>query len=451
MTSSPEFLIFVVEDDPFYGEMLEYRLKQNPDYTVLRYQKGKDCLANLYRRPSVVTLDYSLPDMNGQEILKKIKQHNSGIEVVMVSGQEDISTAVTLLREGAYDYFVKDPEAFNRIWNAIIKIREKLDLKGEVEVLREKLADKFASGKTILGQSPAITKVHSLIERASKTNINVSIYGETGTGKELVAQAIHYQSERRKKPFIAVNLAAIPKDLVESELFGFEKGAFTGAMARKAGKFEEANGGTLFLDEVAEMDINLQAKLLRAIQEREVTRIGGSEAVKLDIRLLTATHRDLAEEVKKKNFREDLYFRLLGLPIQLPPLRERGSDILLLAKHFADEFSRENKLPKKSFSTGAKEKLLAYPFPGNVRELKAVMDLAVVMADQEQIHEGDISFTSLNKSNDLLIDETFTLNDYIRRIIRSYLDKNDNNLTLVAKKLDIGKSTLYRMRQNNEI
>jgi two-component system, NtrC family, response regulator AtoC len=234
-------------------------------------------------------------------------------------------------------------------------------------------------------------------------------------------------------------------------LFGFEKGAFTGAMARKAGKFEEANGGTLFLDEVAEMDISLQSKLLRALQEREVTRIGGSETIRLDIRFLVATNRDLSEEVRKGNFREDLYFRLLGLPIQLPPLRERGNDILILAKHFADEFCRENKMPKKPFSPEGKDKLMTYHYPGNVRELKAITDLAVVMSDHEQIHADDISFSALNKNKDFLIDDSMTLNDYIRKIIKSYLERYDNNMITVAQKLDIGKSTLYRMRQNNEI
>jgi two-component system, NtrC family, response regulator AtoC len=246
-------------------------------------------------------------------------------------------------------------------------------------------------------------------------------------------------------------MAAIPKDLMESELFGYEKGAFTGATARKAGKFEEANGGTIFLDEVAEMELSLQSKLLRVLQEREVTRLGGSDTVKLDIRFLVATNRDLAEEVRRGTFREDLYFRLLGLPIQLPPLRERGQDILILAKHFADEFCKENHLPKKSFTQEAKEKLLRYHYPGNVRELKAVMDLAVVLSDEDHLSPDDISFTAINKSSDFMVDESLTLDEYIRKIVKSYLEKYDDNLVLVAQKLGVGKSTLYRMRQNKEI
>jgi len=447
-----DFVIFIVEDDPWYGEMLEYRLKMNPEYIIYRYLNGKDCLANLYRKPAVITLDYTLPDMNGQEVLKRLKQNQPETQVVIISGQEDIATAIGLIKEGAYDYLVKkDDEILNRLWNTIMKIRENHALKGEVEYLRNELGKKYDFEKSILGKSPAITRIFSLIERACKTNITVSVSGETGTGKELVAKAIHYNSELRKKPFIPVNMAAIPKELLESELFGFEKGAFTGAQARKAGKFEEANGGTLFLDEIAEMDFSLQAKLLRVLQERELVRIGGSEVIRLNIRFIVATNRNLAEEVKKGNFREDLYYRLLGLPIELPPLRERGSDILILAKHFSEEFCRENKMEKTGFTTDAKEKLQKYSYPGNVRELKAIIDLAVVMSDGSQITADDITFSSTNKDHDLMLDDSMTLQDYDRKIISSYLARYDDNLLLVAKKLGIGKSTLYRMRKNNEI
>jgi len=447
-----DLVIFIVEDDQIFGTILEHSLKMNEDYTVFRYLTGKECIANLYRKPFAITLDYSLPDMNGREILRKVKEVLPDVEVVMISGQEEINTAVDLIKEGAYDYFEKkDSDIKTRLWNILIKIRKNLELKGEVENLREALATKYDSSKMILGNSPAITRIFSLIEKASMTNITVSISGETGTGKELVAKAIHYNSSRRKKAFIAVNMAAIPKDLLESELFGFEKGSFTGAQARKTGKFEEASGGTLFLDEIAEMDVNLQSKLLRVIQERELVRIGSSEIIKLDIRFLVATNRNLAEEVRKGNFREDLYYRLLGLPIHLPPLRDRDGDVLILAKHFADEFCKDNKMQRKGFSNEVKEKLLNYPFPGNVRELKAVIDLAVVMANGDQIMADDISFTCLNENQELLIDDSLTLSEYTRKIISSYMVKYNDNMVLVAKKLNIGKSTLYRMRQNHEI
>jgi len=292
--------------------------------------------------------------------------------------QAEVVVAVNLLKMGVNDYLVKDEATKDLLWNSIIRIRETQSLKKEVEQLREELGQKFSFQKTMIGQSESLKKGFNLIGKAVKTSINILINGETGTGKEVVAKAIHYNSDRKKKSFVAVNMAAIPKELIESELFGHEKGAFTGAVARKPGKFEEANGGTIFLDEIAEMDLSLQSKLLRVLQEREVVRVGGNEKIKLDIRLVTATHKNLALEVQRGNFREDLYFRIMGLPIVLPPLRERDNDILLLSKHFADEFAKENNLGTIQFSKEARNKLMSHPFPGNVRELKAVIDLAVV-------------------------------------------------------------------------
>jgi DNA-binding NtrC family response regulator len=444
-----DFSIFIVEDDPIYGMILERHLGLNPDYEVQLFKTGKDLLANLYKNPSVISLDYSLPDFSGQELLKRIKQYNPEIQVVIVSGQEDIATAVNLLKEGAYDYLVKEENTRQRLWNVILKIRENEGFKKQIEILQEEVGKKFEFDKTILGQSPAIVKLYSLIEKASRSAITVSITGDTGTGKELVAKAVHYASTRRKKPFVAVNMSAIPKDLLESELFGYEKGAFTGAMARKSGKFEEADGGTIFLDEISEMEIQMQSKLLRALQEREVTRIGGKDLVKFDIRVITATHKDLAEEVRKGTFREDLYFRLLGLPIHLPPLRDRGNDILVLAKHFSDSFCKENKLTKLAFSESVKEKLMGYSYPGNVRELKAVIEVAVVMAEEDHLLPGDITFPSIN-STGLAIQDEMTLDDYCARIVKTYLDKY-NDISVVAEKLKIGKSTIYRMKQENRL
>jgi two-component system response regulator AtoC len=444
-----EFSIFIVEDDAIYGKILERHLSLNPDYHVQVFTNGQDLLKNLYLNPAVISLDYSLPDYTGAELLKKIKQYNPEIQVVIVSGQDDIATAVNLLKEGAYDYLVKEENTRQRLWNVILKIRENFNYRKQIEILQEEVGRKFEFDKTILGQSPAIVKLYSLIERASRSAITVCITGETGTGKELVAKAVHYASVRRKKPFVAVNMAAIPKDLLESELFGYEKGAFTGALARKTGKFEEADGGTLFLDEISEMDVQIQSKLLRALQEREVTRIGGKELIKFDIRVITATHKDLVEEVRKGMFREDLYFRLLGLPIHLPPLRDRENDILVLAKHFSDTFCQENKLKKLSFSEEVKEKLMSYSFPGNVRELKAVIEVAVVMAEGDNLLPGDITFASLNNEG-FCIEEKMTLADYDARIVKSYLDRY-HDIAVVAKKLDIGKSTIYRMKQEKKI
>ena len=444
------YSIFIVEDDPWYGEILAYHLSLNPDYKVTRFESARECLAKLHLKPDLITVDFSLPDMKGDELFGRIREQQPAVPVIVISAQEEISVAVELLKMGVSDYLIKDEATKDLLWNSIIRIRENQSLKKEVEHLREELGQKFAFDKTIIGQSDNLKRVFALMEKATKTNINVSITGETGTGKELVAKAIHYNSDRKKKNFVAVNMAAIPKELIESELFGHEKGAFTGAIARKAGKFEEANGGTLFLDEIGELELNMQSKLLRVLQEREVVRIGGSEKVKLDIRLLVATHKSLADEVQQGRFREDLYYRIMGLPIELPPLRERGNDILILAKHFADAFAKENGLGNVQFAAAAREKLLQYHFPGNVRELKAVIDLAVVMCSDNEIRPEDITFTSTRK-DDILMADHRTLRDHTCQIIKLYLKKHQNDVVATANALDIGKSTIYKMIKDGEI
>ncbi|GAB4312000.1 MAG: sigma-54 dependent transcriptional regulator [Bacteroidales bacterium] len=444
------FKIFVVEDDPLYGEMLKYHLSLNPDNEVIKFTTGEECLKNLHQNPSLISLDFSLPDMSGFEVIKKVRAYNPDIPIIVVSGQEDVATAVKLLKDGAYDYFVKDEDTRERLWNSIKNIRERNKLKEEINTLKEEIGKKYEFRNIIKGNSPAIQQIFGLIEKATQTNITVSIYGETGTGKELVAKAIHYNSPRAKYSFVPVNVTAIPSELIESEFFGHEKGAFTSATARKIGKFEIANKGTIFLDEIGEMDMNMQAKLLRVLQEKELYRVGGTQPIKFDARVIVATNRNLAKEVEKGNFREDLYYRLLGLPIEIPPLRYRGNDILILAKFFVDEFCKENKLPKLKISQKAQEKLLKYPFPGNVRELKAVMELACVLTNTESIEDEHITFNSTNARSDFLLEED-TLQGYVRKIVKYYLQKYNNNVMVVAKKLDIGKSTIYRMLKNNEI
>lgn len=444
------YSIFIVEDDPWYSEILAYHLGLNPDYKVTRFENGKDCIAKMHLRPDLVTIDFSLPDMQGDELFKKIREVNPSVPVIVISSQEDVYVAVNLLKMGVNDYLIKDEATKDLLWNSVIRIRENQSLKKEVESLREELGQKFSFQKTLIGQSESLKKVFRMMEKATKTNINVSITGETGTGKEVVAKAIHHNSDRKRKNFVAVNMAAIPRELIESELFGHEKGAFTGAVARKAGKFEEANGGTIFLDEIAELDLSQQNKLLRVLQEREVVRVGGSEKVNLDVRVIVATHKNLADEVKKGNFREDLYFRIIGLPIELPPLRERGDDILILAKHFADEFAKENKMGTFQFTPEARTKLLGYTFPGNVRELKSVIDLAVVMCENHKIGADDITFTSAKK--DLVFDsEQKTLRQYTCDIIKFYLKKTNDDVIATANLLDIGKSTIYKMMQAGEL
>lgn len=441
--------IFVVEDDQAYTKFIKYVVGLNPDFEVEFYTTGKECLNNLHKNPSIITLDYSLPDMPGQEVLEQIRKHDPNINVIMVSAQEKIGTAVELLKAGAYDYITKDHDTKDRLLNSINHARNKQSLIREIDHLKKEISEKYEFEKSIIGSSAALKKVFTLLEKAITSTISVSITGETGTGKELIAKAIHYNSKRKNQPFIAVNIAAIPSELIESELFGHEKGAFTGALTRRIGKFEEAEGGTIFLDEIGEMEPSLQAKLLRVLQEREVSRIGSNQLIKLDVRIITATHRDLGQEVKEGRFREDLYYRLLGLPIHLPPLRERGNDIILIAKHFLDQFSKENQLPKFRIQESAQKKLMEYPFPGNIRELKSIIDLAAVMADGNEIREQDITFNNTVRTESFLYHE-MTMQAYMYRIIRHFLNRYDNNVLEVARRLDIGKSSLYRYLKEME-
>jgi DNA-binding NtrC family response regulator len=441
--------IFVVEDDPAYAKFLKYVLSLNPDYEVEFFTSGKECINGLHKKPAIITLDYSLPDMPGEKVLGQIREFDPNISVIIVSAQEKIGTAVELLKGGAFDYITKDEEAKDRILNSINNARNKISLIREIDHLKQEISTKYEFEKSIIGTSPAIKKVFSLLEKAVTTNITVSISGETGTGKELIAKAIHYNSRQKKKAFVAVNVAAIPKELIESELFGHEKGAFTGAVNRRIGKFEEAEGGTIFLDEIGEMDISLQAKLLRVLQEKEVTRIGSNEVIKVDARIIVATHKDLQQETKAGRFREDLYYRLLGLPILLPPLRERGQDVILIAKSFLDNFSKENHMKKIRISAEAQERLLQHSFPGNVRELRSIVELAAVMCNDGEIQAKDLTFTNATADSSLMMKE-MSLEEYTYRIIRSYLTKYDGNVLEVARRLDIGKSSIYRYLKEME-
>lgn len=441
--------IFAVEDDPMYQRMVKYVLELNPDHEVTMFATGQECIQHLHLNPDIVSLDYTLPDMNGTDVLKEIKKYNEEISVIILSSQQDVSTAVQLLREGAYDYITKDGETKERLTNTIANIKKQQSLREELNTLKTELQTNYSFNKNIIGQSKPMQQIYKLLEKTVETNITVSITGETGTGKEVIAKSIHYNSRRKKGPFIAVNMSAIPKDLLESELFGYEKGAFTGANARKRGMFELADKGTLFLDEIGEMDINLQAKVLRGLQERELVRVGGESPVKFDARIIVATHRDILEEVNEGRFREDLYYRIMGLPIHLVPLRERGNDVLLLANYFLEDFAKTNNLELLELSRGAKDKLLSYSYPGNVRELKAIIDLAAVLTNDDKIMESDIRFRSPKKSASFLNAE-MTFEEYKKQIINYFLEKYDNDIGLVANKLDIGKSTIYRLLKNEK-
>lgn len=441
--------IYIVEDNEWYQKLLKHTVSLNPDYEVLTFSKGKELLDALADKPDIITMDYRLPDISGEELLENIKSRTPHTQVIVISEQEEIETAVHLLKLGAFDYIVKGTDIRNRLLNTLTNAQNQSNLLRKIEKLEQEVQTKYTFDETIIGQSHKMQRIFQLLQKAVSTNITVSISGETGTGKEVVAKAIHYNSTVKDKPFVAINVAAIPKELFETELFGHEKGAFTGANQTRIGKFEEANGGTFFLDEIGELDPVFQAKLLRALQEREITRVGGNKVYKFNCRIIVATHKNLLEEVKAGNFREDLYYRLFGLPIDLPPLRERDNDVLLLAKIFISRFCKENKMEPKKLSPEAQSKLLSYQWPGNIRELKSVIELASVMALNEIIEADDILLSSTDMLTDI-IGEELTLREYNRRIVNLYLEKYNNNTKLVADKLDIGQTTIYRMLKENQ-
>lgn len=443
--------IYVVEDDAVYSAVLCHFLSLNPDFQVKKFSAAKDFLQALKDKPEIVTLDYSLPDMRGDQLLAQVKEISPDTKAIVISGQEDIKVAIELIKKGADDYIVKDNDTQERLWMSIRNLRENISLKKEIVSLREEVQKKYHFQNAIIGNSNPMKQVFLKMEKAASTNITVSITGETGTGKDLVAKAIHFNSERKKAPFVPVNVAAIPRELLESELFGHEKGAFTGAAGRRIGKFEEAHKGTLFLDEIGEMDINMQAKILRVLQEQELTRVGSNEVVKINVRIIVATHRNLQEMVKKGKFREDLYYRLLGMPIQLPPLRERGNDIILIANHFIEQFCRENQLPRKVLDVEAKKNLMLYAFPGNIRELKSIIELACVMSDTTEINSEHLQFQTQGNTGFKAGADQLTLKQFTTQLIQHYLDTNEYDVLKVADMLDIGKSTIYRMINNDEL
>lgn len=446
--SAKVFTIFVLEDDEWYNKYLVHTISLNPDYQVKSFLTANHFFETIHEKPDVVTLDYRLPNITGADALEKIKLLSPETEIIIISEQNDITTAINLLKNGAYDYLVKEKNISDRLLSIINNIYKNISLKNRINLLELELQKKHDFSQSIIGSSPAMENIMRLVEKALNVNITVTITGETGTGKEVIAKAIHYNSSRKNKPFVAINVAAIPSELIESELFGHEKGSFTGAVARRLGKFEEANGGTLFLDEIGEMNLTLQTKLLRVLQEKEITRIGSNTPIKINCRIIVATHRNLKQDVKNGTFREDLFFRLYGLIIDLPPLRDRGKDVLILAKYFMDAFCKENQLPKKTLSDDAQQKLMAYSFPGNVRELKSVIELAIVLSNSNIITSDHINLSSSDIIAETLSEE-MTLREYDLKIIKKYLQKYDGNMKLVAQKLDIGLSTIYRILKEN--
>ncbi|NNE71384.1 MAG: sigma-54-dependent Fis family transcriptional regulator [Rhodothermales bacterium] len=385
-----KYRIFVVDDDRHYARMLSYRLDKNPEYEVETFSSGEELLRNMVKKPDLILCDIMMPGIDGIEALRRIVARRPGLPIIMVSAQGVVETAVEAMRIGAYDYITKGQDDLTKL-DAIVKnCLEKVALEKEVTTLREEVGQKY-SVRGIIGDSPAMQKVYRMIQKALRGDLTVAIQGESGTGKELVAKAIHYGSTRKRGPFVVVNCAAIPRDLMEGEFFGHEKGSFTGAHARKIGKFEQADGGTIFLDEIGELDLDLQAKLLRALQEGELVRVGGNDTINFNARVISATNKNVVEMIKENKFREDLYYRLFQYPVPLPPLRERGQDVIVLTNYFLKEYLKENPDFKgKKFSKAARHAIATFSWPGNVRELKSAVERAILLSDSDEISAADL-------------------------------------------------------------
>ena len=383
--------VFVVEDDAIFGKTIQFSLEKEEDFDVALFTNGADLIKNLHQNPDIVVIDYNLPDMNGLEILQRVKGYNDAIVPIILSGQDEVQVVVQAYKMGAKDYILKSANSHVELIQSVKTLGSGVKLKRQVEQLQEQIIDRQKYSK-IIGESKPLLSVLKMIQKVEKSNMLVMITGQNGTGKEGIASAIHYNSPRARGNYVMVNMASVPVDLAESELFGHEKGAFTGADNRRIGKFEEANGGSIFLDEIGEMDLGLQAKLLRVLQENVITRVGSNREIPIDVRVIAATNRNLGQMAKEGKFREDLFYRLQGFLIKLPPLNERGNDILLLAHNFLKSFCDNNHLGNKTISKESKEMLLKHSWPGNVRELKATIERAALMSDTDIIQAEDILF-----------------------------------------------------------
>ncbi|KUG26780.1 two component, sigma54 specific, transcriptional regulator, fis family [hydrocarbon metagenome] len=453
-------LIFIVDDEESILKLLTHWVKSKWGYNVKTFTKGNDALNALSENPSLILLDIMLPDINGNEVLKKIKSRNENLPVIMLSAQGSVEVAIESIRFGAFDYFPK-PIDQNRLEPAIKNAIRNFELQQRVDELQDNLQKEY-SFDNIISSDNSMQKVFRLVSKVLDNDITVLIQGESGTGKELVARAIHYNGTRKEKPFIVVNCASIPRELLESELFGHEKGAFTGAHQRKIGKFELGNGGTLFLDEIGEMEMSLQAKILRVIQQKEFERVGGTEVIKTDVRILSATNRNLKEAVDNKEFREDLYYRLSSFPIIIPPLRDRRGDIIILMDHFINKFNAKLGKQVKGFTKNALKYLYDYDWPGNIRELENLVERCIILTDQEEIDHSLLPSQMINKNesaalssnNAPLFGEDSPVIPFERlkeEAIKHAIQVTSGNIVEAAKKLNIGRATLYRLMDKYKI
>ena len=454
-----ERLIYIVDDEETISKLLEHWVTKKWGYEARTFTTGEECLDNLNTIPDAIILDIMLPGIGGVETLKRIKVRYPDVPVIMLSAQGKVDVAIETIKLGATDYFSK-PVDFTKLEVGVKNAIQTHDLSREVSRLREAVG-KPVHFDSIISDNGAMQEVFKLVQKVKDNDICVLVLGESGTGKELIAQAIHYNGNRKDKPFVVVNCASIPHDLLESELFGHERGSFTGAHQRRIGKFEQAIGGTLFLDEIGELDLSLQSKLLRVIQTKQFERVGGNETLTTDVRLVSATNRDLVKAVAQKQFREDLYFRLATFPIMLSPLRDRRSDILLLAEHFLKKFSVEVSKPGVGFSKKALKLLYEYAWPGNVRELENAIQRALLMTDGPTITEKDLplAVVTFGSREESIVSSPLSLGvEHIRplekvkeEIIRLALKSTEGNIVDAARRLKIGRATMYRLMKKYKI
>ena len=432
--------ILVVDDEAIVRESLGDWLKDG-GYEVFTAEDGHKALELIDReKPTIMIADLVMPGIDGIELTKRAKERYPRMEVVIITAYASIPTAITAIKEGAYDYIEK-PFCPERAESLIRKLSEHQQLVEENIALRQKLEDHYRF-ENIISKSSKMQRLIELIKVVGKSNATVLITGESGTGKELVARAIHSQSHRHSKPFIAVSCAALPESLLESELFGHEKGSFTGAYAQKKGKFESANGGTLFMDEVGEMSANIQVHLLRVLEEKEFARVGGNEPIRVDVRVISATNKDLRKAIEKQEFREDLYYRLNVVNIELPPLRERKEDIPLLAEHFLHKFASENGKDVTGFSPDATEFLLDYDWPGNVRELENAIERAAILAKDSLITVADLPRRDIPSRS--ATTPAKDLKEIEKEHILNVLRETGENYSEASRILGISRMTLYK-------
>ncbi len=438
--------ILIVDDEAGVRSSLRSVLLDE-GYEVELAESGEQCLEVYERNPcDAILLDVWLPKMDGLETLRELQQRGMDATVIMMSGHGNIETAVRATKLGAFD-FVEKPLSLEKTVLVLRNALKQRLLETRNRMLREQLQRRH----TLIGKSSKIERLREEIRRAAPTNGRVLVFGENGTGKELVARMIHATSLRAEEAFVEMNCAAIPEELIESELFGHVKGSFTGAVDDKKGKFELADGGTLFLDEIADMSLRTQAKVLRALQEQKFESVGGASSVQVDVRVLAATNKDLEEEIRQGRFREDLYFRLAVIPIHVPSLRDRASDVSLLAEHFASEFAQEYGRRPKEFSAPALAALKKYRWPGNVRELKNVIERLVIMAPNDKIDFSDLPAALRGEDSDRADGNSgrrLSLREgwerFERELIRRTLEDNSWNITRAARILKLERSHLHR-------